>query len=138
MRATGSAHAASVSAAVRYARILNAFSPLISSRSAISANTCATCRLSTRQSVPFDAEIEEARAATRQRVTNGVAASRRSVAEQASAAAGAAHLGGERAGGSCALDEVVDRGRRHTGRQLFTGVPLGADRVADAIPVFSR
>jgi hypothetical protein len=38
-RATASGHAAIVSDAPRYALILNAFSPLISSRSAISANT---------------------------------------------------------------------------------------------------
>src|SRR5687768_11891617 len=138
MRDTGSAHAASVSAAVRYARILKAFSPLISSRSAISAKTCATCRLSTREPVAFDVEIEDAGAASGQRVTDGVVAIRGTIAEQASAAAGSADLCRRRPRASCAGDQLVDRGRRHTGRELLAGLPFRKDGVADAIPVFSR
>src|SRR5918992_4477924 len=98
MRATGSAHAASVSAAVRYARILKAFSPLISSRSAMSAKTCAIWRLSTRQAVPFDAEIEQAGAACGQCVANRITPLRWAVAEEASAASRATHFGGRGAG----------------------------------------
>src|SRR5688572_15152585 len=92
MRTTGSGHGASVSAADRYARILKALAPLISSRSATSANTCAIARLSTHQSVALEAVVEHARSAVGQRLGDRVAAARGAVTEQAAATAGAAHL----------------------------------------------
>src|SRR5688572_28018819 len=124
MRATGSAQAASVSAAVRYARILKAFSPLISSRSAISAKTCATCLLSTGEPVPFDPEIEHAGAAGGQRVANRVAAVRWAVAEETPAAPRAAHLGGRGAGLCGPGDQIIDSRRRYPGRQPLARVPF--------------
>src|SRR5687768_10241653 len=138
MRATGSAQAASVSAAVRYARILKAFSPLISSRSAISAKTCATCRLSTDEPVPFDAVLEHAGAASGQRVANRFTSLRWAVAEEAPAASRAAHLGGGGAGLLGARNQIIDRRRRHPGRQLLARVPFVGNRVADAVPVLPR
>src|SRR5688572_9597117 len=138
MRATGSPHADRVSAAVRYARILNAFSPLISSRSAISAKTCATCLLSTRETVPFDAEIEQARAAGGKGVADRAPATRRPIAEQAPAAAGAANFGGGCACAERPRDEVVDRRRGHPRSKLLASVPLCGDGGADRVPVLSR
>ena len=81
VRRPASPRCAMVSAALRYARILNGFSPLISSRSPISASTRAMARLSTaapagrpamgvdarldRQAFGLDAEVEEPGAAAR-------------------------------------------------------------------------
>src|SRR5687767_13274870 len=88
-RETASGQVPTVSAAVRYARILKAFSPLISSRSAISPRTCAIGPLSTCEAVLLEPEREQARAAGPERVLDGRLAIRRAVAEQAAAAAGA-------------------------------------------------
>src|SRR4029077_3729735 len=97
--ATGSPHAAIVSLAFRYARILKTFSPLISSRSAISASTCAIGLLSTPEAVALDGEREQAGAAGGERGRNRVVLGRWSVAEKTATAARPAHLGGGRAGG---------------------------------------
>src|SRR5689334_20265591 len=96
--ATPSLHAATVSPAERYARILNAFSPLISSRSAISPNTRATLRLSTRQAVALDPVVEQPRAAGGERIADGSVRLRRAVAEHAATTPGAADLRGCRTG----------------------------------------
>src|SRR6187455_1078989 len=133
--ATPSPHAAMVSAADRYARILNAFSPLISSRSAISPRTCATARLSTREAVPLDAIVEQPGAAGSERFTDGAVCLRRAIAEHAAAAAGAADLGRGGPGRHGAADEVVDRGRRDAGRQPLPVVPLLGDEAAHRVPV---
>src|SRR5215470_17154213 len=90
---TACGHVAIVSAAVRYARTLNAFSPLISSRSAICASTCAACLLSTRESVALEGEVENAGAPGGERGPNRVARFGRSIAEETPAAASAADLG---------------------------------------------
>src|SRR5882672_7606647 len=88
MRATGSAHALIVSAADRYARILKRFSPLISSRSAISANTWAIGWLSTREAVALDGVVEQPRAARGERGGNRGTRVGRPEAEEAPSAAG--------------------------------------------------
>src|SRR3954463_8565786 len=91
--ATRRVSCATVSLALRYARILKGFSPLISRRSPISARTRAIARLSTGavsggdaafhpQAVPFDGEVEETRPAGRERGANGGDVRRRAEAEQ--------------------------------------------------------
>src|SRR5688572_26202634 len=135
MRATGSAHALSVSAAVRYARILKAFAPLISSRSPISARILAICLLSTREAVPFDAEVEQAGAAGAERLANGLAPPGRTDAEEASTATCAAHL----CRGGTSLhrprNQCVNGRRRHAGGQPFPVFPLLGERAAELVPI---
>src|SRR6185503_13148892 len=93
MRARASPVVATVSAAERYARILNAFSPLISSRSAISPSTCAIAALSTSEPVALEGEVDQPGAAAGERVADARGRLRRPKAEQAAAATGAADLG---------------------------------------------
>ena len=118
-----------VSAAERYARILNAFSPLISSRSAISPSTCAIAR------------VIHARA----RGARCVKSSRRAPpAASAARIAGCARPAGRSRTGSRrrrrrrpwrpsrpaarrARDEVVDGRRGHARRQPLAVVPLLGD-----------
>ncbi len=78
-----------------------------------------------------------ARARRRRRARAAIAgrARRRAVAEQTAAAAGAADLGGGRAGGRRARDQVVDRRRRDAGREPLAVVPLHGDLPADLVPV---
>src|SRR5262245_9193409 len=132
---TGCGQVAIVSAAVRYARTLNALSPLISSRSAICARTCETILLSTRQPVALEREIEDAGASCRERVADGLSCRRRTEAEEAPAAARAADLGGGRAGSLGACDQIVDRGRGDAWSQPLSIVPLLGDRATDAVPI---
>src|ERR1043165_3297376 len=115
--ATGSAHVLIVSAADRYARILKTFSPLISSRSAISEKTCAIGRLSTRQTVALDGEVERGCTTAGKRYGHRVGFVRRAITEQTSAAAGAAHLRSRRASGGGTSDQRIDGGSRDTGGQ---------------------
>ena len=78
--ATGSAQALTVSAPFRYARILKGFSPLISSRSAISASTRATAMLSNPQALGLDVVVQQLRACPpppRRERRRGVTAARR-------------------------------------------------------------
>src|SRR4051812_33492991 len=135
MRATGSAHAPIVSAAVRYARILKTFSPLISSRSAISASTCAIGRLSTRQPIALDAVVEHAGAAGGERLRNRRPLVGWPVAEEASTAARTADLGCGRPCRRCTGDERVDRRRGDAPREPLAVLPLLGDRGPDAVPV---
>src|SRR6185436_15658966 len=60
---------------------------------------------------------------------------RRAVAEQASAAAGAADLGGRRPRGFRAGNQVVDCGSGHAGGQTLAIIPLLVDLPADLAPV---
>src|SRR4051794_27789773 len=106
-----------MSAAFRYARILNGLSPLISSRSATSRRTRAIAWLSKPQTFGLDAVVEHARAAGRERLGDGRADTGRAVAEQAAAAAGAAHFRGRRARGFRAGNQIVDGRGRHAGRE---------------------
>src|ERR1051325_8572784 len=81
-----------MSAPFRYARILNAFSFLISRRSAISRSTRAIAALSNAEAVRLEMEVQDAGAASRQGGGNRVAAVRRTVAEQTPTAAGTAYF----------------------------------------------
>src|SRR6185436_8036232 len=110
IRATASPVVAMVSAADRYARILNAFSPLISSRSAISPSTCAIDPLSTRQPMALEGEVEQPGTAAGKRLADAGVGLGRTVTEQAAPAAGAADLGGGGTRGQRARDQVVDGG----------------------------
>src|SRR5262245_56619947 len=132
---TGSPHVLIVSAAVRYARILKAFSPLISSRSAISANTRAIWRLSTNQSVAFDGEVEKAGPSFHKCISHRVASIGRAEADETAPAAGAADLGACRARACGAGDEVVDHRSRHSRSETLPILPLLDDRAANPIPV---
>src|SRR5689334_20679369 len=101
----------------------------------MSPNTCAIWRLSTRETVPLDAEIEQARTALSQRLADGALPLGRSVTEQATAAAGTAYLGSGRARPPRPIDEAVNRRRRNARRQALASVPLGRDRRAHTVPV---
>src|SRR5215204_923194 len=135
MRATASGQVAITSAAERYARILNALSPLISSRSAICASTCAIDLLSTRQPVALERVVEHPRAAAGHRRRDLGALPRRSVAEHAPPATGATHLRCGRASRSRPGDQGFDRGRGDSRRQLLAVLPLASDRTPDGVPV---
>src|SRR5580765_6015713 len=124
-----------MSAPLRYARILNGFSPLISRRSAVSRRTRAIAALSNPQTLGFDAIVEESGAAGRQRGGNGLPRARRAVAEEAAAAARAADLGRRRSRRLRSGDEVVDRRRCDAGREPLAVVPLGRDVPADFVPI---
>src|SRR5215510_13715664 len=116
-----------MSAALRYARILNGFSSLISSRSAISRRMRAIAALSKPESFRFDAVVEQAGAAVGERLCDRPAGRRRAVAEQAAAAARAADLRCRGAGRKRAVDEIVDRRRRDARREPLAVVPLDRD-----------
>src|SRR5687767_9340590 len=134
-RDTASGHAAIVSAAPRYARILNAFSPLISSRSAISANTRAIGWLSTRETVALDAVVEEPRTAAGERVPDSRPLVRGPVAEEAPATACSADLRRRGAGRAGARDQIFNCRRDHAGREALPVLPFLGDRQADRVPV---
>src|SRR5439155_12960507 len=99
-----------MSAPLRYARILNGLSFLISSRSAISRRIRAIARLSKPQTFRLDAVVEQARPAVSQRGGNRRMRLGRTVAEKTPAAARSAHLGGSRSGRRRAGDQDVDGG----------------------------
>src|SRR5688572_24647604 len=134
-RATGSAVVRTTSAADRYARILNAFSPLISSRSAISPRARATAALSTHEAFVFEAEVQDAGAAGRERRRDRLLAVRWPVAEEAAASAGAADLGGGGTRGAGTSNELVDEGCGDAGSQPPPVGPLLVDGRADPVPV---
>src|SRR6187401_1246591 len=136
--ATAWGHVASVSAADRYALILNALSPLISRRSAISPSTSDNARLSTPEPVAFEGVVEDARATSCQCVPDRIACGRRAVAKETPAAAGAADLRGgcARSHGTC--DQVVDGGRRHAWCKTLAVVPLLGDCTTHVVPVAGR
>src|SRR2546428_2684304 len=135
-RDTASGQAPIVSDAFRYARILNAFSPLISSRSAISANTRAIGWLSTCEAVALDPVVEHARAAGLERGGNGCAPGRRPVAEKTPAAARAAHFGCRRASPPGAGNQILDDRRRHARCEALPVLPFLGNGAADRVPVF--
>src|SRR4051812_34638859 len=124
-----------MSAPLRYARILNGLSSLISSRSAISRRMRAMATLSNPQAFAFDAVVEEGRAAGRERGCNCLAGGRRTVAEQAAAAARAAHFRGGRAGGARPRNQALDRRRRDTRREPLAVFPLRRNLSTDFFPV---
>src|SRR5262245_25099972 len=95
----------------------------------------AMAALSKPQAFRLDAIVEETRTAARQRFGDRVAGGRRTVAEQAPAAARAAHLRRRGPGAGRAFDEVIDGGRRHAWRQALPVVPLLRDLVADFVPI---
>src|SRR6267143_569963 len=106
-----------MSAPLRYARILNGLSFLISSRSAISRRIRAIATLSKPQPFHLDAVVEQARPAVGKRGGDRRMRPGRAVAEKTPAAARAAHLGGSRSGRRRAGDQVVDGWRRDARRQ---------------------
>src|SRR4029450_8140600 len=124
-----------MSAASRWARILNGFSSLISRRSAISRRMRAIATLSKPESFGFDAIVEHARAAGAERLLDGRSTLRRAVAEQTAAAAGAPHLRRRRPSGRGAIDELVDRRRRHARREPLAVLPFDSDVPSDGCPV---
>src|ERR1051325_1556131 len=127
-----------MSAPLRYSRILNGLSSLISSRSAISRRMRAMAELSIAchpQPLAFDREVEQPGAALSEGPGDGRARFRRSVAEEASAAAGAADLRRGRAGFPGASDEIVDRRSRHAGRETLAIFPLRGDLAAHLVEV---
>src|SRR5262245_27553260 len=124
-----------MSEALRYARILNGFSFLISSRSAISCRIRAIAWLSNLKSARFDAVLEDTSPSDGEGFGNPRARRRRTVAEEAAAAPGAADFGGSGSGCRRARHQVVYRRRRDAGRQRFAVVPFGGDLAADLVPV---
>src|SRR5687768_8875652 len=134
-RATASGQAAIVSLADRYARILNAFSPLISSRSATSPSTCAMARLSTHQPVLLEGVVENRGAAGGKGFGDVAAPLRRAVAEHAAAASGAADLGGRGPGLRGSRDQLLDRRRGDPGRQSLAVLPFLGNGGADTVPI---
>src|SRR5262245_60920329 len=126
-----------MSAPLRYARILNGFSFLISSRSAISRRMRAIPALSNLQPLGVDVKLEDTGAARGERLLDGGSLVRRAVAEEASAAAGAADLGCGRSGSRRAGDEVVDGGGRDARCKTLAVVPLDRNEVPDLDPVGS-
>src|SRR5262245_17626939 len=97
-----------VSLADRYARILNPLSPLISSRSAISASIWAMARLSTQQPALLEGVLEDRGSACGERLGNVRATLRRAIAEQAPATAGPAYLCRRCAGLGRPCDQPLD------------------------------
>src|SRR5204862_7900283 len=95
----------------------------------------AIAALSKPQPFGLDAVVENPRAAAGEGVGNRLARLRRAVAEEASTAAGAAHLGSGGSGHASPRDQVVDDRRRHAGREPLAVVPLGGDLPADLVPV---
>src|SRR5688572_2900593 len=100
-----------MSAALRYARILNGLSALISRKSAISRSTRAMATLSNPKTLGVDPVVENPRPAGHERVSNGLPRVRRAVTEKTAAAAGAADLRGRRARALRTADQIVDRRR---------------------------
>src|SRR5450759_2635931 len=126
---------AAMSAPLRYARILNGLSFLISRRSAISRRMRAIARLSKPQAFGLDMVVEQACPARRELVGDRRPSGRRAVTEEASAAAGAAHLGCRRTCGLRPRDQVVDGRCRDAGRQPLAVVPLDGNLATDLVPV---
>src|SRR5438552_6372765 len=124
-----------MSAPLRYARILNGLSFLISSRSAISRRIRAIVRLSKPQTFRLDAVVEQARPAVSQRGGNRRMRLGPAVAEKTPAAARSAHLGGSRSGRRRAGDQDVDGWRRDARRQPLAGFPFRGDLPPDLLPV---
>src|SRR5712691_7466198 len=135
-RETASGQAPIVSDAFRYARILNAFSPLISSRSAISANTRAIGWLSTCEAVALDPIVEHARTAGVERGGDRGAPGRRPVAEETAAAARAAYLGRRGASPPGAGNQILDDRRRHARCEALPVLPFLGNGAAHRVPVF--
>ena len=123
---------AMVSAAERYARILNAFSPLISSRSAISEKICA---IDVIMRSALEGEVDQAGAAGGERLADGRGRFRRAETEQAAATPGAADFGGGGPGTAGARDQLVDERGGHAGGQALAVVPLLGNGAAGGVPV---
>ena len=134
MRATGSPMADRVGGGAIRAD-LEEFSPLISRRSAISEKICAIGWLSTRRPSRSMRVVERRAppAASASAIAGALAG--RTVAEQASAAAGAAHLGRRRAGRHGPRDET--RRWRESSRQARAacGCPIPRHRPTNAVPI---
>src|SRR6185295_14360523 len=121
-----------MSAPLRYARILNGLSVLISRRSAISRSIRAIARLSNPQAFHLDMVVEHSSASGGERRGHRRSRLRRAVTEETAAAARAADLGGRRARGGGAADQLVDRRSRNARRQPFAVVPFRGDLTPDA------
>src|SRR6185436_5617561 len=124
-----------MSAALRYARILKGFSSLISSRSAISRRMRAMAALSNPETFHLDLVVEHTRSARGQRRRHRVPGFWRSVADDTSAATGAADFRRGRTRALRARDHVVDRPGRHARRELLPVVPFTIDLAAHFVPV---
>src|SRR5687767_8728681 len=135
IRTIASGHVAMTSAAERYARILNALSPRISSRSAICASTCAMDLLSTREPVALERVVEHPRASAGQGRGDLGARTRRSIAEHAAAAARTAHFRGGGTGRSGSGNQALDCWRGDPRRELLPVLPFASDRAPDRVPV---
>src|SRR5215207_1202641 len=98
----------------------------------------AMAALSKPQAFRFDAVLQQARAAARERLADRAPRRRWTVAEETPAAAGAAHL--RRRGARCRrpFDQVVDGRGRDAGRQPLSVLPLLRDLIADFVPVAFR
>src|SRR4030095_4199664 len=95
----------------------------------------AIATLSKPESFGFDAIAEQARAAGAERLLDGRSTLRRAVAEQTAAAARAADLHRRRPRVRGAAEELVDRGRRHAGREPLAVLPFDSDVLSDGRPV---
>src|SRR5688572_22661289 len=135
IRTIASGHVAMTSAAERYARILKALSPLISSRSAICASTCATDLLSTRQPVALECVFEHPRASAGQGRGDLGARIRRSIAEHAAATTCTAHFRRGCTGCGGSGDQSLDCWRGDPRRELLPVLPFASDRAPDRVPV---
>src|SRR5947208_10092585 len=124
-----------MSAPFRYARILNGLSFLISRRSAISRRIRAMAGLSKQEPFGLDVVIEHARTPAGERFGDSVMHFRRTIAEQAAAPAGPAHLRRRGAGSACPRDEVLDRRGRDARRKPLPVVPLDRNLPADLVPI---
>src|SRR5262245_31954865 len=124
-----------MSATLRYARILNGFSPLISRRSAISPRIWAMAALSNPETFRLDVKIQDARAALSQCGGNCRPAVGRAVAEEAPAATGPADFRGGGSGRAGPAHQVIDFCGGHAGRQALPVLPFGGDLTANFVPI---
>src|SRR5258706_14055884 len=116
-----------MSAPLRYARILNGLSSLISRRSAVSRRMRAIAWLSKPQAFGLDAVVQQTRAPVRECCGDRLSRRRGTVAEQTTASPGTADFRPGRAGRSGASDKGLDDRRGDTRRQPLPVVPFNRD-----------
>src|SRR5262245_5952107 len=116
-----------ISATLRYARILNGLSPLISRRSATSSRMCAMAALSNPEAFCVDVKVQDASAALTERRGDGGSAVGRAVAEQAAATACPAYFRGRGSGCARPAHEVIDFRGGDARREPFAVFPFLGD-----------
>src|SRR3989442_6090102 len=94
-------------------------------------------RLSKPQAFHLNPVVEQPRTASRERGGDRRLRVRRTVTEQAAAAAGAADLCCGRSGRAGSGRQIIDDRCRHTVRESFAVLPLVSNLTADFIPVAS-